>query len=180
MSRGPPPCQRPDCTDPATAPEYNLCDGHREEADHPTATPGVSVDESPAPDPETAALTDGGVVEDDAKTTDQLYEDRNKAVLGFLGLLDRATPDEGPVRIGWHPPVDADDADADEWAVVWAEIPLGAPLDVDEPAAVEQLSWHVPRDDAAGLPCLPRRYVEWDGHSRGEKLGRLTRLLTHL
>lgn len=175
---GPPPCQRPDCSAEALPPEYNLCREHDDEATYP----GEPLDNPPATGEDTpaVALTDGGEPEGDTKTRDELYEDRNKAVLGFLAMLDRATPDEGPVRIGWHPPTDADDADAGEWAVVWAEYPLGAPLDVDEPTATEQLSWHVPRTLAEGSPWLPREYTPWDGHTRGEKIGRLTRLLQHL
>ncbi|MBZ6496008.1 hypothetical protein [Natrinema longum] len=88
------------------------------------------------------------------KTVDEVYTDRNLlavAMVHMAVLEDYAG--------GWYEP-DADDADADEWAIVWARLPTG------------QVSWHVPRD-LARRSALPQTSRVWDGHGRDEKNTRL-------
>jgi len=99
----------------------------------------------------------------EGKTLGEVYDDRNLLALAFAALADRVdVADEWAG--GWHLP-DADDADADEWAIVWAETPAG------------QVSWHVPITQArAG--GLPRERLEWDGHTRTEKNARLATLIS--
>lgn len=98
------------------------------------------------------------------KTIDQVYADRNAAVLGLAKLaqyLHRDYP-EGEIRSCWKPD-QGDDADASEWAIIYVWLPTG------------QVSWHVPRDLAAASD-LPRKHAEWDGHDRPEKNRRIKHL----
>ena len=101
-------------------------------------------------------LDDQGPPGEDKSIT-EVYEDRNLLALGFARLVQQY-PATG-YAAGWHPD-QGEDADADEWAVVWAEIPSG------------QVSWHVPGDLAAGSE-LTRAAHEWDGHTVAEKNRRL-------
>lgn len=100
------------------------------------------------------------------KTVHEVYRDRNALVLAFAELVNqhrrKGFGSGMPVnawRACWQPD-EGDDADADEWAIVYCWLPTG------------QVSWHVPRE-LAEEAYLPRASVEWDGHSRGEKNQRL-------
>lgn len=101
------------------------------------------------------------------KTLGEVYEDRNALVLGLAAtihrfrrnLLDQNDGAALEFRACWQPD-EGDDADADEWAIVYCWLPTG------------QVSWHVPRD-LAEQSDLPRKFVEWDGHDRAEKNRRL-------
>jgi hypothetical protein len=101
---------------------------------------------------------DGQEKRGQSKDLAETYQDRNRLAVAFASIADRIPS----LAAGWHAPTDADDADADAWATVWAELPTG------------QVSWHVPRslvDDAR----LPERLIEYDGHDRVEKNHRLMR-----
>ena len=92
------------------------------------------------------------------------YQDRNRAVVAFAVAVEKLT-DDGPrsgqaPRACWSTCDDADDADADEWAIVYIWL-NGL-----------QVSWHVPRRQAE-RSRLPEKNVEWDGHTRAEKNHRL-------
>jgi hypothetical protein len=99
------------------------------------------------------------------KTLSETYEDRNAAVLALAEMVrvhgnqvGRYGPD---FRACWSEPEPDDaDADAEEWALVYVFLPSG------------QVSWHVPRE-LAEKSNLPEKTVEWDGHTRAEKNGRL-------
>jgi hypothetical protein len=93
----------------------------------------------------------------EAKTLSETYTDRNLLAVGFAVLAEQY-PDQ-QIRGCWCVP-DADDADADRWAVIYAWVPAG------------QISWHVPRSLAEDSG-LPRKNVAWDGHSRDVKNERL-------
>lgn len=108
----------------------------------------------------------------DQKTIDEVYTDRNALAVAFARmvgihrrLLDTIPPNfRGPKADGfsaWYDLPDADDADADEWAIVYAELPTG------------QVSWHVPRElvEDSRVPFISG--VEWDGHDRSTKNTRL-------
>jgi hypothetical protein len=91
------------------------------------------------------------------KTLQEVYEDRNAAVIGLATVATylRSERPTMAIRACWQPD-DGDDADADEWAIVYVWLPTG------------QASWHVPRDlveDSA----IPRKFAEWDGHDREVK-----------
>lgn len=105
----------------------------------------------------------------DEKTLTQVYEDRNRLAVAFsllaheAGALSELAGMPGPYQEyngGWHPPTEEDDADVDDWAVTWAQLPTG------------QVSWHVPRSliEVAGVEQVAQ---EWDGHTRKEKNRRL-------
>lgn len=107
------------------------------------------------------------------KTLDEVYHDRNVLALGFTQMTNLAhrlmvkdhpsSPvhlDPFDYRAGWHLPTDEDDADAAEWAVVFAMLPAG------------QVSWHIPRS-LAEESALARKYCRWDGHTREMKNARL-------
>ena len=100
------------------------------------------------------------------KTVQEVYQDRNAAVLALATLADylKAEHPGGTIRACWKPD-GGDDADADEWAIIYAWLPTG------------QVSWHVPRD-LAEQSRLPRKVVEWDGHDRQEKNRRLRSFAT--
>ena len=85
------------------------------------------------------------------KELDDVYHDRNLLACALVESI-------GYPMAGWTP---APDADADKWAVVWAETPMG------------QVSWHVPRDLAEWLVTRNDRY-DYDGHSRAVKNDRLS------
>jgi hypothetical protein len=93
---------------------------------------------------------DGG----EAKTISEVYEDRNRLAVAFASLAAKTDYDGGWMMS------DADDADAAEWAIVWAETPAG------------QVSWHVPHD-MVNLTNLKHNPYQWDGHDRMEKNDRL-------
>jgi len=96
------------------------------------------------------------------KTINEVYQDRNALAVGFCELaryLHLERPGSSKFRACWKPD-DGDDADADEWAILYAWTPEG------------QVSWHVPRD-LAEESNLPQKNVEWDGHTREEKNERL-------
>jgi hypothetical protein len=86
---------------------------------------------------------------------EDVYRDRNLLACALANL-------RGPPMGGWTPADDPDDddADADEWAIVWVETPMG------------QVSWHVPRDMAERLVRRNDRY-EYDGHTREVKNDRM-------
>lgn len=108
----------------------------------------------------TVRWLDGENEPGEQKTISQVYQDRNALAVAFSKLADEI----GRTRYagGWRKP-DADDADAEEWSIVWADTPAGS------------VSWHVPRllVDATALEETPH---EWDGHDRKEKNRRLVGL----
>lgn len=89
------------------------------------------------------------------KTRPEVYEDRNLLALAFAAIVD----DVEGYESGWRLTED-DDADADQWAIVWADTPAG------------QVSWHVPRELVDGSTVAPK-LQDWDGHNRAEKNQRL-------
>lgn len=99
---------------------------------------------------------------DDDRLSD-VYADRNVASVGFAEAI-RLLNAEGyeSYRSGWHPPAEDDDADADEWAIVWVQLPTG------------QATWHVPRR-LVESSHLPYTRLVWDGHDRTEKNERVRR-----
>lgn len=102
----------------------------------------------------------GGAGED--KTIQQVYEDRNALALALAEAaryLSLERPESHQFGVSWTPD-DGDDADADEWAILYVKLPRG------------QVSWHVPRK-LVEASNLPRRNTEWDGHDRDEKNARL-------
>lgn len=103
------------------------------------------------------------------KTISEVYDDRNVLALGFCDVVRRIDEHVGDAsfRSGWHTPTDDDDADADEWAILWAQTPQG------------QVSWHVPRYLAEASRLGYTRLV-WDGHTRQQKNARLRRLAVGL
>ena len=107
--------------------------------------------------------------DDGEKSLAEVYADRNRLAVAFAMLAEEAaTMQDGlavPDRFngyggGWHIPTDEDDAAADEWAVVWANLPTGL------------VSWHVPAD-LPELTALSHCPVEFDGHTRQDKNDRL-------
>jgi len=101
------------------------------------------------------------------KTVQEVYEDRNALAVAFAEVaryLHLERPGS-PFRACWKPD-EGDDADADEWAIIYAWLPTG------------QVSWHVPRDLAESAN-IPRKFVEWDGHHREEKNRRLRTFATN-
>jgi len=98
----------------------------------------------------------------DEKTAQEVYEDRNALALALAETarnLHLERPGSSKFRACWKPD-EGDDADADEWAIIYVWLPTG------------QVSWHVPRD-LAEQSELPRKFAEWDGHDRAEKNRRL-------
>lgn len=96
------------------------------------------------------------------KSLTEVYADRNLLAVGFCELLERhglATRQPHKFAGCWTP-ADGEDADADEWAIVYGFLPGG------------QVSWHVPRALAAES-TVPQRNVDWDGHGREQKNERL-------
>lgn len=81
------------------------------------------------------------------KAIDEVYRDRN--------LLACAVAELAGIG-GWTPA----EEDPEEWAIVFAETPMG------------QVSWHVPREMAESLVRRARSY-EYDGHSRDVKNDRM-------
>jgi len=106
-----------------------------------------------------------------SKTVDEVYADRNALVLALatvayeyqqqLRRLPANLRGDVPEAFGgcWEPD-GGDDADADDWAVVYVHLPTG------------QASWHVPKELVEESE-LPRRSDVWDGHDRDEKNRRL-------
>jgi hypothetical protein len=96
----------------------------------------------------------------------ELFEDRNALALEFATLVaEISNEDDVPGRYrgyeaGWTVP-DVDDADADAWALVWAQTPAG------------QVSWVVPKR-LAKLSDLDKATVEHDGHTPRQRNARLT------
>lgn len=84
------------------------------------------------------------------KALDDVYRERNLLACALTQLLN-------PPMAGWTP---APDEDGDEWAIVWAETPMG------------QVSWHVSRDVAEELAPRNDDY-DYDGHSAEVKNDRL-------
>lgn len=117
---------------------------------------------------------DGQDTRGEAKTLAEAYQDRNRLAIAFASLAETAGElygyapkfDLEDYAGGWHAPTDADDADADEWAVVWATLPTG------------QVSWHVPRHLVAAS-SLPEAPLEFDGHNREVKNNRLVKLASN-
>lgn len=95
-----------------------------------------------------------------AKTLAEVYEDRNRLAVAFASLAATVEDYSG----GWRMP-DADDADASQWAVVWADTPAG------------QVSWHVPQE-LINLTDLAHKPHKWDGHDRITKNDRLLMMST--
>lgn len=107
------------------------------------------------------------------KTVKEVYEDRNAAVMALAEMVHQhrvqltdlprnfQRGDPRDYRACWKPD-QGDDADADEWAIVYAWLPTG------------QVSWHVPRE-LAEESNLPQKHAEWDGHDRDEKNRRARR-----
>lgn len=97
------------------------------------------------------------------KTLEEVYRDRNLLAVAFATLVQElGVPDPDPYySAGWTGPA-PDDADAEEWAIVWARL------------KGDLVSWHVPRE-LAERSDLRRRPHDYDGHSREEKNDRLTR-----
>lgn len=102
------------------------------------------------------------------KTIAEVYEDRNRLAVAFSKLAEEAAAMADVASVpgpfqgyggGYHLP-DADDADADDWAITWANLPTG------------QVSWHVPRN-LAELSTVTQDPIDWDGHTRDEKNDRL-------
>ena len=95
------------------------------------------------------------------KTIQEVYRDRNLLAVAISLMASRleSSPTLHEYAGGWTEP-DADDADADEWVIVWAVLDG------------EQVSWHVPRElvESTDLPNYPHDY---DGHTRAEKNRRL-------
>lgn len=100
------------------------------------------------------------------------YEDRNLAVLAYLKAvhdwveevtytghshIDLSDVWDSEPEYGWK---EADDED-DDWVIVWIEDEHG------------QKAWHIPRELVEDLDWLPKKHVEWDGHTREEKNDRL-------
>lgn len=105
------------------------------------------------------------------KTLGEVYEDRNVLVLALSEMVQKyrhALMASGEpareFRACWTED-DGDDADADEWAIVYVWLPTG------------QASWHVPRE-LVEESTIPHMNVEWDGHTRQEKNERLLRFST--
>lgn len=105
------------------------------------------------------------------KSLAEVYEDRNALALAYAALVNRhheALRDLGYSEIArdyramWKPD-DGDDADAAEWAILYAITPQS------------QVSWHIPRS-LAEQADLPQKYVRWDGHTRAQKNDRLRSL----
>jgi len=99
----------------------------------------------------------------DEKTLDQVYEDRNHAALALAELADTLAGlahEPCPFAACWKPD-DGDDADADEWAILYVSLPSG------------QVSWHVPRDMAERSSIERNDGAKWDGHCRSLKNARL-------
>lgn len=103
------------------------------------------------------------------KTLSQVYEDRNRLAVAFATLcreINSLTNSNGVTgRLlgydgGWNRPPKADDADAEEWAIVWASTPAGL------------VSWHVPIA-MARTTDLPAKARSYDGHDRDQKNARL-------
>lgn len=95
------------------------------------------------------------------KTVQEIYRDRNllAAAISVMAYRLESSPTFQEYAGGWTDP-DADDADADEWAIVWAVL------------EGEQVSWHVPRNLVEDID-LPNRPHDYDGHTRAEKNNRL-------
>lgn len=92
------------------------------------------------------------------KSLAEIYDERNLLAVAFAELAyQHVAPGFSG---GWHPPTDADDADAAEWAVVWAALPAG------------QVSWHVPRSLVEGTDLI-QASLDYDGHTPEEKNQRL-------
>ena len=98
----------------------------------------------------------------EGKTIEEVYADRNAAVVALAEAIRRLgleRPNSTKYRAWWAPD-DGNDADADEWAVIYVSL------------ASSQVSWHVPRRMAESS-CLPCESPRWDGHTRDEKNERL-------
>jgi hypothetical protein len=101
------------------------------------------------------------------KTVGEVYDDRNALALALAEtvrrfhdqLLDAGDGAALEFRTCWTA-CDGDDADADEWAVIYCWLPTG------------QVSWHVPRE-LVEESNIRRCAAEWDGHTREEKNDRL-------
>ncbi|AFD02285.1 putative protein 4 [Haloarcula hispanica icosahedral virus 2] len=102
------------------------------------------------------------------KTIDEVYDDRNHAVLALAELVARVEGSPvatGPYAACWKPD-GGDDADADEWAIVYLSLPTG------------QVSYHVPRDMVEDANIYRDDSAVWDGHDRASKNTRLSRFYT--
>lgn len=108
-----------------------------------------------------------------SETLGEVYEDRNALALAFAKLVHKYRlvdlsvgyqSDTGFLesnyRALWQPD-QGDDADADEWAILYVELPTG------------QASWHVPKQLVESTSIPRQNHVEWDGHTREEKNDRL-------
>lgn len=110
--------------------------------------------------------------ENQSSGKDEAYEDRNLAVLAYLKAVhdwveevtysgyshtDFSEIWDDEPEYGWK---EADDED-DEWVIVWIDDEHG------------QRSWHMRRELVKDLDWLPKKEVEWDGHTRKEKNNRL-------
>ncbi|MFC4246485.1 hypothetical protein ACFOZ7_05670 [Natribaculum luteum] len=95
------------------------------------------------------------------KTIQEVYRDRNllAAAISLMAYRLESSRTLHEYAGGWTEP-DVDDADADEWAIVWAIL------------EGKQVSWHVPRELVEPVD-LPKRPHDYDGHTREEKNQRL-------
>lgn len=101
---------------------------------------------------------------EDAKDADQLYRDRDTAVLGFLKQLHimKKISDntqfidiEFNLEVGWR-----ENSKTDEnWVAVCARLPQG------------QVSWTIEREEVPDW--MVETDMEYDGHTVEDKLGRL-------
>lgn len=94
----------------------------------------------------------------ESNTLQDAYCDRNQAAM----LAARLAWMLG-YTVGWK-----DNEDDPDWPILFVELPTG------------QVSWHVPRDEAAGPmgSTLPFSYWgQWDGHTVEEKRRRISAYL---
>lgn len=110
--------------------------------------------------------------ENQSSGEEDAYEDRNLAVLAYLKAVhdwveevtytghshtDLSEIWDNEPEYGWK----EDDDEDSNWVIVWIEDGHG------------QRAWHVPRELVEDLNWLPKKHVEWDGHTREEKNDRL-------
>lgn len=92
---------------------------------------------------------------------DSVYRERSKCIVGICRMALQLGWD---ACIGRHQPEDDPHWDPSWLNVVYVQTPAG------------QVSWHVSEEDMALFSFLPRKNVEWDGHTTEEKYDRLVAL----
>lgn len=97
--------------------------------------------------------------ENHTSTDDQVYEDRNLAVLAYLKSQKQLAESHPNVmaEVGYR---DAPNF-GDEWVYIWIDRPEG------------QQSWCVHRKLVENLDWLEKKEIEYDGHDREEKNQRM-------